>query len=139
MKTPSTPSIQLSGRSVIQTITTFAALMVVLACQAQSAERQPVADARPLMISALKSSDGQAHGVLSGELAEAITQRFSATSPIFIDVTTEKRYREPGCARLKVSFWQEGVHLPNVPSPRRQTIDFGINYCLDGLPPKSLQ
>jgi hypothetical protein len=30
------------------------------------------------------------------------------------------------------------VQLPGVPAPRRQTIDFGINYCRDGLPPKSL-
>jgi hypothetical protein len=25
-----------------------------------------------------------------------------------------------------------------VPAPRRQTIEFGINYCLDGRPPRSL-
>jgi len=29
--------------------------------------------------------------------------------------------------------------LPGATAPRKQTIDFGINYCLDGLPPKSLQ
>ena len=80
-----------------------------------------------------------AHGVLVGEIADAITQRFEATSPIYIDVSTEKRYREPGCSRLKVLFWQEGVKLPDVAAPRRQTIEFGINYCLDGLPPKSLR
>ena len=77
--------------------------------------------------------------VNDGEIADAITQRFEATSPIYIDVSTEKRYREPGCSRLKVLFWQEGVKLPDVAAPRRQTIEFGINYCLDGLPPKSLR
>ena len=38
--------------------------------------------------------------------------------------------------------WQDGVQLPNygaggVQAPRRQTIDFGINYCRDGQPPRS--
>jgi hypothetical protein len=42
-----------------------------------------------------------------------------------------------------VRFWQDGVQLPNygaggLLAPRRQTIDFGINYCRDGQPPRSL-
>jgi len=58
-------------------------------------------------------------------------------------VSTEKRYAQPGCSRLNVRFWQDGVQLPNygaggVQAPRRQTIDFGINYCRDGQPPQSL-
>jgi len=101
--------------------------------------RTPVPDARPVMLSALQASDGQAHGVLTGEMADAITKRFGATSPIYIDVSTEKRYAEPGCSRLKVTFWQEGVLLPGATAPRRQTMDFGINYCLDGRPPQSLR
>ena len=101
--------------------------------------RTPVPDARPLMLGALQATDGQAHGVLTGEMADAITRRFGATSPIFIDVTTEKRYAQPGCSRLKVTFWQDGVLLPGALSPRRQTMDFVINYCLDGRPPQSLK
>jgi hypothetical protein len=101
--------------------------------------RTPVPDARPLMLAALQATDGQAHGVLTGEMADAITRRFGATSPIFIDVTTEKRYAQPGCSRLKVTFWQDGVLLPGATTPRRQTMDFGINYCLDGRPPQSLK
>jgi hypothetical protein len=139
MNTPALPSAPLSGQRRISTIAAFTAFTISLACRAQPVERKPVPDARPLMIAALKAADGQAHGVMSGELADAITKRFAATSPIFIDVTTEKRYRQFGCARLKVGFWQEGVHLPKAKSPRRQTIEFSINYCLDGLPPKALQ
>ena len=101
--------------------------------------RTPVPDARPLMLGALQATDGQAHGVLTGEMADAITRRFGATSPIFIDVTTEKRYAQPGCSRLKVTFWQDGVLLPGATTARRQTMDFGINYCLDGRPPQSLK
>ena len=101
--------------------------------------RTPVPDARPVLLAALQSADGQAHGVLSGEMADAITKRFGATSPIFIDVTTEKHYAQPGCSRLQVRFWQDGVLLPGATTPRRQTMDFGINYCLDGRPPQSLR
>ena len=101
--------------------------------------RTPVPDARPLMLGALQATDGQAHGVLTGEMADAITKRFGATSPIYIDVTIEKRYAQPGCSRLKVTFWQDGVLLPGARTPRRQTMDFGINYCLDGRPPQSLK
>ena len=121
----------------MKTILLLAAL-VSLNFDAQSAERAPVTDARPLMLAALRSADGQAHGLLTGDIADAISKRFSATTPIFIDVTTEKRYRQAGCSRLKLSFWQDGVLLPGAKAPRKQTIEFGINYCLDGMPPKSL-
>ena len=118
-----------------------AALLAALALPALADDvlRTPVPDARPLMLSALQATDGQAHGVLIGEMADAITKRFGATSPIYIDVTTEKRYALPSCSRLKVTFWQDGVHLPGARTPRRQTMDFGINYCLDGRPPQSLR
>jgi len=101
--------------------------------------RAPVSDPRPVMLAALQSVDGEAHGILSGEIADGLTQRFAATSPIYIDVTTEKRYAQAGCARLNVRFWQDGVLLPGASSPRRHTMDFGINYCLDGQPPQSLK
>ena len=116
----------------------FVVAFVSLNCNAQPAERAPVTDARPLMLAALRSADGQAYGQLTGDIADAISKRFSATTPIFIDVTTEKRYRQAGCSRLKLSFWQDGVLLPGAKAPRKQTIEFGINYCLDGMPPKSL-
>lgn len=112
------------------------ALCAPVAASAQ--ERIAVPDARPLLLAAIDAPDGRAHGVLSGPMADAITARFKATSPVYIDVSTERRYAQAGCRRLKVSFWQEGVQLPGAPAPRRQTIDFGLNYCRDGLPPRSL-
>jgi len=128
---------------------TAMAMAMALNCQAQtqtperspetSVGRMPVKDARVLMVMALQAPDGQAHGTLTGESADAISQRFRANTPISIDVTTDKRYRQPGCSRLKVTFWQDGVWLPGAQAPRKQSIEFGINYCLDGLPPKSLQ
>ena len=117
----------------------FAWLVAVpcIALDASAQDRTPVQDARPLLIAAIDAATGEAHGMLVGEIADAITQRFKGTSPIYIDVTTERRYAQPGCRRLNVRFWQDGVQLPGVPAPRRQTIDFGINYCRDGQPPKS--
>lgn len=116
----------------------LASLMMSGAMVRAEVVRTPVPDARPVLLAALRSADGTAHGVLTGEIADAITRRFEATSPIFIDVSTERRYREPECSRLKVLFWQEGVLLPGAKAPRKQTIEFGINYCATGLPPKSL-
>ena len=104
----------------------------------QAQDRVPVQDARSLLIAAIESPSGQAQGVLVGDIADAITRRFQGTTPIYIDVTTERRYAQAGCSRLKVRFWQDGVLLPGVPAPRRQTLEFGINYCLDGQPPRSL-
>ncbi len=111
---------------------------LVPSVRADSLVRTSVPDPRPLMLAALQASDGQAHGMLTGDIADAITRRFNAASPIYIDVATERRYAQPGCARLKVTFWQEGVQLPSAAGPRRQTVEFGINYCLDGRPPRSL-
>lgn len=116
-----------------------ALLLSALPVQAASSasERKPVPDARPAMLEALRAQDGQAHAVLTGPLADAITKRFAATSPVYIDVTTEKRYPQPGCSRLQVVFWQDAVLLPGADAPRRQQIAFGIDYCLDGLPPRA--
>jgi len=102
-----------------------------------STSRTLVPDARPLLMTALQSPSGEAHGTLTGEVADAISKRFAATSPIFIDVTTERRMRQQGCSRLKVVFWQDGVQLPGASAARKQTMEMGINYCLDGLPPRS--
>ena len=119
----------------------YATALAVLASPvlADDMLRTRVPDARPVMLAALQATDGQAHGILTGEMADAITKRFGATSPIYIDVATEKRYAQAGCSRLKVTFWQDGVRLPGAAAPRRQTMDFGIDYCLDGRPPQSLK
>jgi len=106
---------------------------------ATDAPRQPVTDAAPLMRQALAAIDGKASGVLTGQKADAISRRFQTQSPIHIDVRTERRYAQSGCARLKVLFWQDGVLLPGADKPRRQSIEFGIDYCASGEPPASLQ
>ena len=123
----------------MKSILALVAIVSHLAAGAQGGStRVPVDDVRILLISAIDSPTGQAQGVLTGQMANLITDRFKAAGPILIDVTTERRSAQAGCSRLKVRFWQDGVQLPGVPEPRRQTIDFGINYCRDGQPPRSL-
>jgi len=104
----------------------------------QAQTREAVQDARALLVAAIDAPDGRAQGILTGDLAQAITQRFRGRSPIHIDVITLKRYAQPGCRRLQVTFWQDGVLLPGNTAPRRQSVAFGINYCRDGQPPRSL-
>lgn len=99
--------------------------------------RTPVTDPRPLFVAAIDSSTGEAHGVLTGDTADVINRKFNANTPILIDVTTEKRYAQTGCSRLKLRFWQDAVLLPGAATPRTQTIEFGMNYCRDGQPPRS--
>jgi hypothetical protein len=106
--------------------------------QAVDATRLPVADVRVLMVAAIDSPSGSAQGLLTGKDAESITRHFKASSPILIDVTTLKRYAQAGCSRLNVSFSQEGVQLPGQQGPKRHSVDFGINFCRDGQPPRSL-
>jgi hypothetical protein len=101
-------------------------------------ERMPVSEARKLLLAAIDAPDGRASGVLVGEAAEAITQRFRGTTGLHVDVTTLRRYAQPGCSRLNMRVRQDGVTLPGASAPGRQTIDIGINYCRDGLPPRSL-
>ncbi|MCZ4314785.1 hypothetical protein O4H66_15355 [Comamonadaceae bacterium G21597-S1] len=101
--------------------------------------RLPVSEVSPLLRQALQSSDGTANGILVGELAQAIGLRFQSPSPIHIDVRTERRYVQAGCARLHVLFRHDGVLLPGAADARGQSIEFGIDYCLTGEPPGSRQ
>lgn len=110
-------------------------LLLVTSLGAEERPRAAVTEARPLLVEALQAADGQARGVLTGPLAEAISQRFQSSAPILIDVVTERRLSQADCARLKVTFWQDDVRLPGSYTASRQTLDLGIDYCLDGQPP----
>ena len=81
------------------------AMVIGVGSGAMAQDRTPVQDAKLLLIAAIDAPSGQAQGVLVGEIADAITQRFKGTTPIYIDVTTERRYAQAGCSRLKVRFW----------------------------------
>lgn len=111
-------------------------LLLAASLGAEERPRAAFTEARPLLVDALQAADGQARGVLVGPMAEAISRRFQSSAPILIDVVTERRLPQAGCARLKVSFWQDDVRLPGSNAASRQTLDLGIDYCLDGQPPR---
>ena len=106
--------------------------------QVPTPPRLEVSSPKPLMIAAIDSPTGEAHGVLVGEYADLLQKKFPGSGPIYIDVSTERRYSQAGCSRLKVTIWQDAVRLSAGDAPRKQGAQFGINYCRDGLPPKSL-
>jgi hypothetical protein len=100
--------------------------------------RRPVEEVRQLLIEAIDAPAGEAHGRLTGQIADAIGRQFKTAEPINVDVTTLIRYAEDGCRRLSVLFWQDGVQLGQGAPAKRQTVEFGINYCRTGMPPRSL-
>lgn len=107
--------------------------------EAQEPPRTRVENPRPLLFAAIDSPAGEAHGVLAGRFAEAVTKYVHAGSPIFVDVTTERRYKQAGCSRLRVVLsWQGSVVLPGKTAPEKHETQFGINYCRDGRPPQDL-
>ncbi|MRV70583.1 hypothetical protein GJ700_02470 [Duganella sp. FT92W] len=90
-----------------------------------------------LMQVAIDAPDGSAQGILTGELASAIGRQFHTTAPLQVQVTTLKRYSQPGCRRLNVAIIQDAVVIPGNSTPENKRIDFGIDYCRDGSPPRS--
>lgn len=118
--------------------------LMTLACfpalgQGDGVQRRPVEEVRPLLIEAIDAPAGEAHGRLVGKIADAIGRQFKTAEPINVDVTTLMRYAEEGCRRLSVLFSQDGVQLGQGVPAKRQTIEFGINYCRTGMPPRSLE
>lgn len=116
-----------------------AMLCAATSAASEATPRMAVNDPKVLMLAAIDAPDGRAAGMLTGEVADAISRRFSATSALFMEVTTLARYAQDGCRRLNVRFWQVGVRLAAGQAPHKQTIDIGINYCRNGQPPATLR
>jgi hypothetical protein len=117
------------------------------AVQAGTPGRVEVQEIKPLLVAAIDSVDGTSRGQLAGAVAETITGHFQASSPLFVDVSTERRFAQSGCSRLIVRIWQEGVRQPtpttagaSTPAATgRSSLEVGLNYCRDGRPPASLR
>jgi len=125
------------GKGSYPYVLCIAGLLSVAAGAAPAAgERTPVSELRPLLMAALASPTGEAHGELVGPRAAAIAEKFPSTAPLEIDVATAKRYAQAGCARLTVLLSQEGVTLPGEAAPARQSITLGVDVCRDGRPPR---
>jgi hypothetical protein len=97
-----------------------------------------VTDLRQLLVAAIDSTTGKARGEFVGPFADGLKKRFHSNAPVIVDVSTEKRFPQEGCSRLKMVWSQDGVVLPDSTGPQRKTVEFGINYCRDGMPPRKV-
>lgn len=93
---------------------------------------------KALITEALTSSSGMSSGTIAeGKESETIHKATGAYDPLRCEVTTLKRYKEEGCARLSVKLIQ-----PNAPTKEGGKTDFamdmGLNICQDGQPPKDI-
>lgn len=86
------------------------------------------------MIKAIDAPDGRVSGILRGPIADQFAMTTKSSSPVEIEVTTIKSFKQEGCKRLNVRLKQA-----NVPTQDGKTtefgIDYGINLCRDGSPP----
>ena len=133
--------LKLISGSIAALIAAIATASSVSLAMAQDGERITVQGPlvlRTLLVAAIDSPTGEARGQLTGEVANLMSEHFRTTGPILIDVSTERRYSQPGCSRLKVRFSQDGVVLPGESAPQNKVVDIGLNYCRDGSAPKSL-
>lgn len=111
-----------------------AVLMYGPGIQAQTTGRLQVTDVKPLLKLAVER--GSAHGILVGEAAAFIRQKFDATAPIEIDVRSIQALRDPGCSRLEIITRQAGILEKGKREDKALT--YQLNYCRDGrLPDRS--
>lgn len=98
---------------------------------AQPADRMPVPDIRPLLRSAIER--GTARGLLAGDSAAYVRQRFDTEAPIEVDVKRLHALPQPGCSRLEITTRQLGV----AENGRREDkeLAYQLSYCRDGTFP----
>ena len=110
-------------------------ITAVLMCgpeiQAQTTGRLRVTDVKPLLKLAIEH--GSAHGILVGEAAAFIRQKFDAAAPIEIDVRSIQALRDPGCSRLEITTRQAGILEKGKREDKALT--YQLNYCRDGRIP----
>ena len=80
--------------------------------------------------------EGQSSTVLAGEVAARMREQ-GIEQPVWVSVYRLHRLKDPGCARLKVSFDQRQVIPPHESTPRDRHAEFALNWCEGGRPPAS--
>jgi hypothetical protein len=81
--------------------------------------------------------EGQASGKLGGAVAARL-RGMGIKQPVEVSVNRLYRLKEPGCARLRVSFDQRNVTLPGETVPKDRHAEFAMNRCEGGRPPASM-
>ena len=99
---------------------------------AQEGDRTPVRDLKPLLKAAIEH--GVARGVLVGDGAAYVGQRFDTSAPIEVDVKSLHALPQAGCSRLEVTTRQLAV-LENGKRDDKQLV-YQVSYCRDGRFPE---
>lgn len=89
-----------------------------------------VTSIKPLLAAAIDS--GESHGILVGDAAKFIKDRFKSAAPIEVDVRTLASLAQSGCRRLEVTTRQEGIVEASSQTPARRQLVFELSYCRDG-------
>lgn len=118
--------------SKIFLVGTLASLILAHGAQAQTFTRIQVSEIKPLLIRAIEQ--GSAHGVLVGEAATYVRQKFQSSAPIEIDVRTLHALPQPGCSRLEVTTRQKDV-LEDAKRGDKE-LTYQVSYCRDGRFPE---
>ncbi len=113
-------------------IGTLLSLVLVQSTSANPIARIQVSDIKPLLIRAI--DQGSAHGVLVGEAATYVRQKFESTAPIEIDVRTLYALPQAGCSRLEVTTRQKNV-LEKAKRGDKELV-YQVSYCRDGRFPE---
>lgn len=111
---------------------TLASLVLAHGVVAQPLARTEVTEIKPLLIRAIEL--GSAHGVLVGEAATYVRQKFDSSTPIEIDVRSLYALPEAGCSRLEVTTRQKAV-LEKTKRDDKELI-YQVSYCRDGRFPE---
>lgn len=120
------------NRSPLFLTATIASLLLVNGAAAQSSARIQVTEIKPLLIRAIEQ--GSAHGVLVGEAATYLGQKFDSSTPIEIDVRSLHALPQPGCSRLEVTTRQKDV-LEKTKRDDKELV-YQLSYCRDGRFPE---
>ncbi len=120
-------------KSILTAVSFGAALALSAALSsAQSGERIAVKGIKPLLIGAIEH--GTARGVMVGEPATYMRQRFDARTPIEVDVRSLHSLPQSGCQRLEVTTRQKGV-MENSKREDEELV-YQVSYCRDGTFPE---
>ena len=116
------------NRSPLFLTATLASLVLAHGAAAQPLARTQVTEIKPLLIRAIEQ--GSAHGVLVGEAATYLRQKFDSSTPIEIDVRSLHALPQAGCSRLEVTTRQKDV-LEKTKRDDKELV-YQLSYCRDG-------
>lgn len=99
---------------------------------AQPVDRLPITDIKPLLKGAIEH--GTARGVMAGQAAAYMRERFDTAAPIEVDVKSLHALPQAGCSRLEVTTRHLGVSENG--KREDKALVYQVSYCRDGRFPE---